>query len=95
MLEHHWSIIDVTKFLQEDTNREDFRHRSLSSTDYITQPTVTAEDQLIKAIEDLSSALRRRVNTKGNEEMGVLRKMNEILSGLGKENGETKAQEKK
>ena len=29
-----------------------FQHR------YITQPTVTAEDQLIKAIEDLSSALR-------------------------------------
>ncbi len=37
-----------------------FQHRC------ITQPTVMVEDQLIKAIEDLSSALCRQVNSKGN-----------------------------
>ena len=66
-----------------------FQHR------YITQPTVTAEDQLIKAIEDLSSALRRRVNSQGDKEMAVLRKMNEILSNSGKDSGEAESQGKK
>ncbi len=47
---------------------------------YITQPMVTPEDQIIKAIGDLSSALRHQVNIRGNEEMAVLQKMNDILN---------------
>ena len=51
-----------------------FRHR------YITQPTITPEDQIIKAVADLSSALRQRINLRGQEEMTVLQKMNNILN---------------
>jgi hypothetical protein len=39
---------------------------------YITQPMVTPEDQIIKAVRDLSSALRHRVKICGKEEMAVL-----------------------
>ena len=51
-----------------------FQHR------YITQPTVTPEDQVIKAIGDLSSALRGQQNDKGREEMSALKRLNGILS---------------
>jgi hypothetical protein len=37
------------------------------------------EDQIIKAIGDLSSALCHQVNIRGKEEMVVLQKMNDIL----------------
>jgi hypothetical protein len=47
---------------------------------YITQPTVTPKDQIIKAVGDLSSALRHQVNIRGKEEMAVLQKMNDILN---------------
>jgi hypothetical protein len=43
---------------------------------------VTPEDQIIKAIGDLSSALRHRVNIRGKEEMAVLQKMNNILNNM-------------
>ncbi len=51
-----------------------FQHR------YITQPTVMPEDQIVKAVGDLSSALRHRINKQGKEEMSVLKKMHEILN---------------
>jgi hypothetical protein len=47
---------------------------------YILQPTVMPEDQIIKAVGDLSSALRHQVNIHGKEEMGLLQKMNDILN---------------
>ena len=47
---------------------------------YITQPEITPEDQIIKAVDDLTSALRQRVNKQGKEDMQVLRKMNDILN---------------
>ena len=52
-----------------------FRHK------YITQPEITPEDQIVKAVNDLTAALRQRVNTRGKEEMQILRKMNNILNG--------------
>jgi hypothetical protein len=51
-----------------------FQHR------YITQPIITPEDQVIKAVGDLSSALRQRSNLRGKEEMAALQKMNNILN---------------
>jgi len=51
-----------------------FRHQ------YITQPTITSEDRIVKAIGDLSSALRQRSNLQGKEDMAVLQKMNSILN---------------
>ena len=38
------------------------------------------EDQIVKAVGDLASELRKRINVRGKEEMSVLKKMNEILS---------------
>jgi hypothetical protein len=47
---------------------------------YITQPTITTDDQIIKAIGDLASALWQQSNLWGKEEMAVLQKMNNILN---------------
>jgi hypothetical protein len=47
---------------------------------YITQPTVTPEDQLSKAIGDLSSALRGQTNDKGQKEMTALKRLQGILN---------------
>jgi hypothetical protein len=42
-----------------------FQHR------YITQPTVMPEDQIVKAVGNLTSALQQRINARGWEEMEV------------------------
>jgi hypothetical protein len=47
---------------------------------YITQPTITTEDQIIKTVGDLASALRQQSNLWGKEEMAELQKMNNILN---------------
>ncbi len=52
-----------------------FRHR------YITQPEITPEDHIIKAVSDLTAALQKRANTRGKEDMHILKTMNEILNG--------------
>jgi hypothetical protein len=39
---------------------------------YITQPTVTTEDQIIKVVGDLASTRRQQSNLWGKEEMAVL-----------------------
>ena len=51
-----------------------FRHR------YLTQPIVTPEDQVIKAVGDLASALRAQPNDEGSNEMSVLRRLDSILN---------------
>ena len=51
---------------------------------------ISPDDQIVKAIGDLSSALRQRINARGKEEMEVLLKMNDILSNAPKEKAETK-----
>lgn len=51
-----------------------FQHR------YITQPSLTPEHHIVKAVGDLASALRRRVNKQGKEEMSILKQMNSILN---------------
>ena len=47
---------------------------------YITQPTVTPEDQLIKAVGDLLSALRGQTNEKGRKEMAALKRLQAFLT---------------
>jgi hypothetical protein len=61
-----------------------FQHR------FITQPTVTPEDQIVKAVGNVTSALQQRINARGQEEMEVLQRMNEILN-----NAKSKVVEKK
>ncbi len=50
-----------------------FKHK------YITQPTLTLEDTIIKALNDLIHALKERRNKyHGNEEMEASQKLNKI-----------------
>ena len=50
-----------------------FKHKN------ITQPTVTPEDTIVKALNDLTQALEERRNKKGTEEIEGLQKIDEIL----------------
>jgi hypothetical protein len=61
-----------------------FQHR------YITQPTVTPEDQIVKAIGDLTSALRQRKNIKGDAEMEGLQRLRDILNNVKPQEAEKK-----
>jgi hypothetical protein len=47
---------------------------------YITQPTETPKDQIIKVVGDLSSALHQQVNACRKEDLAVIQKMNDILT---------------
>ncbi len=53
-----------------------FQHR------YITRPVTTPDDQIIKAVGDLKSALWQRINAKGGEDMEVLQKLNDSLNNV-------------
>ena len=60
-----------------------FRHT------YITQPTITPEDVIIKALQDLNHAIKGTKNYKGDKNMEALVKMNEVF----KQEEETDANE--
>jgi hypothetical protein len=51
-----------------------FKHK------YITQPNVTPVDQIVKAINDLTCALKGRKNTEGLEQMEALQKLEELFT---------------
>ena len=51
-----------------------FKHK------YITQPTLTPEDTLVKAINDLTQALKESRNMKGTLQIEVLLKMDELFN---------------
>ncbi len=53
-----------------------FQHR------YITQPTVTPEDQIVKAVVDLTAALKQRANTQGKAEMESLQRLCDIINNV-------------
>ena len=52
-----------------------FQHR------YIMQPVVTPSNQIVKAIDDLRSALRSTINHQGHSKMSTLCQMHNILNG--------------
>jgi hypothetical protein len=58
------------------------------------QPMITTEDQIIKAVGDLASALRQQSNLWGKEEMAVLQKMNNILNNATAESMEKNRKKK-
>ena len=47
---------------------------------YITQPKVTPADQIVKAINDLTCALKGKNNVQGLEQMEALQKLKELLT---------------
>jgi hypothetical protein len=53
-----------------------FKHK------YITQPTLTPEDTIVKAINNLSQALKERRNKKGTEQIEALKKIDELLNKI-------------
>ena len=56
-----------------------FKHK------YITQPTLTPKDVIIKALQDLKHALNRTKNHKGDESLETLVKMDKLLNVKSKE----------
>jgi hypothetical protein len=53
-----------------------FKHK------HITQPTLTLEDTIVKALNDLTHALKERRNTKGILEIEALQKIDELLNKI-------------
>ena len=53
-----------------------FKHK------YITEPTLTPEDTIVKALNDLTQALKERRNKKGTEEMDALQRIDELLNKI-------------
>ena len=93
----HWVVsrnIDRTLLLSQKfckkTQNERISDIVFFRHSYLTQPMVTPDDQIVKAIGDLSSALRHRINARGKEEMEVLLKMNNILSNATMEKSDIK-----
>ncbi len=55
-----------------------FKHRC------ITQPTLMQADIIVKAIDDLTHALKGRKNVKGDAQIEALEKINELLNNIPK-----------
>ncbi len=53
-----------------------FKHK------HITQPTLTPEDTIVKASNDLTHALKERRNTTGTLEIEALQKIDELLNKI-------------
>ncbi len=51
-----------------------FKHK------YITQPTLTPEDTIVKALNDLTIALKQKRNNKGIVEYEELQRIDKILN---------------
>ena len=48
------------------------------------QPTLTQADIIVKAIDDLTHALKGRKNVKGNAQIEALEKIDELLNNIPK-----------
>jgi hypothetical protein len=53
-----------------------FKHR------YTTQPTLTPANTIIKALNDLTHALKGRKNVEGDAQIKALEKINELLNNI-------------
>ena len=53
-----------------------FKHK------YITQPTVTPADTIVKALDDLTHALKGRRNVQGTSEIETLERIDELLNNI-------------
>ena len=68
-------VIHVKKTRSEQlTDTVWFKHK------YITQPKVTPADQIVKAINNLTCALKGKNNVEGLEQMEALQKLKELLT---------------
>ncbi len=53
-----------------------FKHK------HITAPTLSPEDTIVKALNDLTEALRERQNTKGTIEYEALQKFDKLMNKI-------------
>ncbi len=53
-----------------------FKHK------YITQPTLTSEDTIVKALNDLTNALKQKKNKKEIVEYEALQRIDKILNNI-------------
>jgi hypothetical protein len=74
--EHYWChVIHVKKTIREQiSDTVWFKHK------YITQPHVTAVDQIVKAINNLTCALKGKSNVDGLEQTKAIQKLEELLT---------------
>ncbi len=64
-----------------------FKHK------YITQPTVTPADTIVKALDDLTHALKGRRNVKGTSEMESIERIDELLNNIPQQLEQNRQQE--
>ncbi len=70
-------VIYVKKSRNERTSdMVHFKHK------YITQPTLTPEDTIVKALNDLTNALKQKRNNKGIVEYEALQRIDKILNNI-------------
>ncbi len=63
----------ILKKAEPVSNTVFFKHK------YLTQPTLTPEDQVIKAIQDLRNVIQRSKNKKGKVNFNAIKALSEIL----------------
>ena len=79
-------LTNITRtFLLSLCLRKNTRSKRVSDTvhfkhKYITQPTLTPEDTIVKAINDLTHTLKESRNTKGILQIKALLKMDELFN---------------
>jgi hypothetical protein len=61
---------------------KEYQTRCISSIHYITQPTLTPEDTIVKALNDLTNALKQKRNNKGVVEYEALQRIDKILNNI-------------
>jgi hypothetical protein len=66
-----------------------FKHK------YITQPTVTPADTIVKALDDLTQALKGKRNVSGAAEIEALKKIDELLNNIPKQLSPVERQERR
>ena len=74
--EHYWChIIFVNaRKTKQITDTVFFKHR------YITQPTLTAEDTVVQALQDLMQAIKQQRNVKGAGQFNAIAKMRKVFA---------------
>jgi hypothetical protein len=76
--EHYQCHVIYVKHMRSErvSDTVHFRHK------HIMQPTLTLEDTVVKALNDLTHTLKERRNTKGTLEIEALQKIDELLNKI-------------
>ncbi len=83
---NRWMVLtNITRTLSLSHCLKNTRSKRVSDTvhfkhKYITQPTLTPEDTIVKALDDLTHALKESRNTKGILQIKALLKMDELFN---------------